>query len=73
MNYSLEEIKAEIERQLVRGQEWHYDYPSAQRLVNKHVEALQQAVKAITIAQKYANKAVQEWIDQQKAAGRWNR
>lgn len=71
MNYSLEEIKHEIERQLERGQQWHYEYPSAQRYVNKHVEALQQAVKAISLAQKFANKAIQEWIDQQKASGRW--
>ena len=36
------------------------------------MEALQQALRAITIAQKFANKAVQEWINQQKASGRWN-
>ena len=72
MNYSLEELKKEIERHVVKGQEWHYDYPSAQRYVNKHTEALQQAMRAITIAEKFANKAVQEWIAQQKASGRWN-
>ena len=72
MNYGLEELKKEIERHVVRGQQWHYDYPSAQRYVNKHVEALQQAIKAITLAKKFADKAVDEWIVQQKASGRWN-
>ena len=72
MSYRLEEIKAEIQRQLERGQQWHYEYPSAQRYVNKHVEALQQAVRAIDLAHKFSQKAVQEWINQQKASGRWN-
>ena len=73
MNYGLEAIKEEIERQIERGQQWHYDYPSAQRYVNKHVESLQQAIKAIALAQKFSDKAVQEWINQQKASGQWDR
>lgn len=72
MNYSLTQIKEEIQKQLERGQEWHYDYPSAQKLVNKHVQALQGALTAIDLAEKFANKAVQEWINQQKASGQWD-